>query len=132
MLSEGPWAFDRRILLLKPMTGMEVLSDVQFTTTHFWVMAYDALGKKQTISFARLLASHNGEFVSCDKAMMFGVDKALCFRVYIDVSKPLRCGVNVAILGQLIWISSRSLDSLIFSMVVADSGISQGVLIPSM
>ncbi|KAJ8431505.1 LOW QUALITY PROTEIN: hypothetical protein Cgig2_003254 [Carnegiea gigantea] len=87
---------------------------------------------RNNLSFARLLASHIGEFVSCDEAMMFGVDKALCFRVYIDVSKPLRCGVNVVILDQPTWISSRSLDSLIFSMVVVDSGISQGVLIPSM
>ena len=55
------------ILLLKQITGTEVLSEVQFTTARFWVKAYDVSGKKQTISFARLLASNIGKCSSVSK-----------------------------------------------------------------
>ncbi|KAJ8447802.1 hypothetical protein Cgig2_015165 [Carnegiea gigantea] len=97
VLNEGPWAFDGHILLLKQTTCMEILSDVQFSTGRFWVKAYDVPSKKQTYSFARLLASNIGTLVSCDESTMFGIDKALCFRVDIDITKPLRHGMNVNI-----------------------------------
>jgi len=56
---------------------------------HFWVKAYNVLGKKQAIPFACLLVSHIGEFISCDEAMMFGVNKALFFWIDIDFFKLL-------------------------------------------
>ncbi|KAJ8446368.1 hypothetical protein Cgig2_019261 [Carnegiea gigantea] len=46
VLNEGPWAFDGHTLLLKLMTGLEILSEVQFTKARFWVKAYDVLAKK--------------------------------------------------------------------------------------
>ncbi|KAJ8437316.1 hypothetical protein Cgig2_015047 [Carnegiea gigantea] len=90
VLNEGPWAFDGHILLLKQMSGLEIPSEVVFTTACFWVKAYDVPGKKQTTSFARALASNVGALVSYDESTTLGIDKALCFRVDIDVTKPLR------------------------------------------
>ena len=72
VLNEGRWAFDGCILLLKQMTGLEVPSEVIFSIARFWAKAYDILGKKQTVSFARILVSHIGNFVSCDDTTMFG------------------------------------------------------------
>ncbi|KAJ8426626.1 hypothetical protein Cgig2_016069 [Carnegiea gigantea] len=95
VLNEGPWAFDGYILLLKQITRLEVPSEVEFRSGHFWVKAYDILEKKQTTSFAQVLASNISEFASCDETTMFGVDKALCFRVDIDISKPLRRGIYI-------------------------------------
>ncbi|KAJ8426182.1 hypothetical protein Cgig2_017110 [Carnegiea gigantea] len=89
ILNEGPWAFDGSILLLKQMIGFEVPSEVEILTIRFWVKAYDVLGKKQTV-----LTSNIGIFVNYDKATMSSVDKALCFQVDIDISKPLRQGVK--------------------------------------
>ncbi|KAJ8427008.1 LOW QUALITY PROTEIN: hypothetical protein Cgig2_004210 [Carnegiea gigantea] len=77
VLNKGPWAFDGSLLLLKQMTGLEVLSKVKFSTARFWIKANDVSGKKQTISFAWILASHIGEFVSCDNVTMFAIDKAM-------------------------------------------------------
>ncbi|KAJ8432880.1 hypothetical protein Cgig2_021016 [Carnegiea gigantea] len=90
VLNHGPRAFNEHVLLIKQMIRMEVLLDVQFTMVHFWVKAYDVLGKQQAIPFACLLASHIGEFISCDEAMMFGVNKALFFWIDIDILKLLR------------------------------------------
>ncbi|KAJ8450416.1 hypothetical protein Cgig2_002101 [Carnegiea gigantea] len=104
VLNEGPWAFDGSLLLLKRMTGLEVSSEVVFSTARFWVKAYDVPGKKQTVSFAQILASHIGEFVGCYDATMFGIDKALCFRVDIDISNPLRRGIYIKVADRQIWI----------------------------
>lgn len=90
VLNEGPWAFNGSILLLKQMTGLEVPYEMGFSMARFWFKTYDVPGKKQTTSFGRILASHIGKFVSYDDTTMFGIDKALCFRVDIDISKPLR------------------------------------------
>ncbi|KAJ8441608.1 hypothetical protein Cgig2_023761 [Carnegiea gigantea] len=76
------------------MTRPEIPSEVTFATTCFWVKAYDVLGKKQTTSFTRILASNIGELVSCDEATTKGVDKALCFCIDINISKPLRRGID--------------------------------------
>ncbi|KAJ8433507.1 hypothetical protein Cgig2_018041 [Carnegiea gigantea] len=103
-LNEGPWAFDGHTLLLKLMIGLEISSEVQFTTARFWVKAYDVPAKKQNISFAKNLASNIGELVDCDEATMMGFDKALSFRVDIDISKPLRRELNVMIAGKPTWI----------------------------
>ena len=107
VLNEGPWAFDSSLLLLKEMTSLEVPSELEFSTACFWVKAYGILGKKQTVSFVRILASHIGEFVSCDDAPMFGIDKALCFRVDIDISNPLRRGIYIKVTNRQIWIKFK-------------------------
>ncbi|KAJ8445872.1 hypothetical protein Cgig2_000184 [Carnegiea gigantea] len=70
----------------------------------FWVKVYDVPGKKQTTSFTHLLALNIGEVVSCEEATLFGVEKALCFRVDIDINKPLRRGIHVQVTGKLLWI----------------------------
>jgi len=106
-LNEGPWAFDGCILLLKQMTDTEVLSEVSFSTARFWVKAYDVSGMKQTVFFTQMLASKIGVFVSCDETAMFGVDKALCFRVDIDITKPLRHGTYIRIANKQIWVKFR-------------------------
>ena len=100
VLNEGPSACDGHLLLLKQMTGLEIPSEVVFTTAHFWVKAYNVPGKKQISLFAKVLASNIGELVSCEDSTMKGIDKALCFRVDIDITKPLRWGVHVMIAGK--------------------------------
>ena len=86
------------------MHGMEILSAVEFTTARFWVKAYDVPGKKQTTSFARILASNIGTLVDCDESTLYRIDKALCFRVDIDIHKPLRRGMYVQVAGKTLWI----------------------------
>jgi len=85
ILNEGPWAFDGCILLLKQMTGVEVLSEVSFSTARFWVKAYDVLGMKQIISFR----------------------SNACFWVDIDITKPLRRGLYIKIADKQIWVKFR-------------------------
>jgi len=84
ILSEGPWAFDGHLLILKEGT---------------WVKAYDVLAVQQTSAFAKFSVAKVGDFVSChEEEDMLGADKALCFRV--DVKE----GVTVKVDGKSIWI----------------------------
>lgn len=102
------------ILLLKQMTGLEILSGVSFMTACFWVKAYDVPGIKQTTTVARTLASHIGELVSCDETTMKGVEKSICFWVDVDISKPLQRGINVVVAGKPIWIRFKYVKLLDF------------------
>ncbi|KAJ8420259.1 hypothetical protein Cgig2_008581 [Carnegiea gigantea] len=99
VLNEGPWAFDGCILLLKQMTGLEVPSKAEFR-----LAPYDVPGKKLTTSFAQFLTSNIGDFVSCEDTTMFRVDQALCFRVDIDMSKPLRREIYIKATNKQLWI----------------------------
>ena len=51
-------------------------------------------------AFAEFLGAQIGTFVGCEDNNIFGADKLLCFRVDIDVSKPLRRGIHVMIAGK--------------------------------
>jgi len=77
------------------MIGLEVPSKIEFRMASFWAKAYGVPGNKQTICFPQVLASNIVELVSYDKATMFRIDKALCFWVDIDISKPLRRGIYI-------------------------------------
>ena len=89
---------------LKQMTGMEIPSEVQLTSACFWGNAYDVSGKQQRSSFAQLLAWNIGTLVSCGETTMFGLNKALCLHVNIDVSKPLQRGLHIGIGGKTLCI----------------------------
>ena len=80
----------------------------------FLVKAYNVPEKKQTTSSARTLASNIGELVNCDEATMKGVEKTIYFRVDIDISKPLRKGINVVVVGKPIWIWFKYVKLLAF------------------
>ncbi|KAJ8452712.1 hypothetical protein Cgig2_005048 [Carnegiea gigantea] len=65
VLNEGPWAFDRHLLLLKEITGPEQPRTL-----------YPPL--KQTPAFAKVLGSEFGMFYGCNRANLYcGVDKSL-------------------------------------------------------
>jgi len=72
VLNGGPWAFNGCILLLKQMTILKAPSGVEFLIACFCVEAYDIPNKKQTASFARIIASNIDQLVSRDKASMLG------------------------------------------------------------
>ena len=117
VLYEGPWSFDWKILLLKEITSMEIPSEVKIYDSPIWLKAYDLPAKKHTIVFAHCLGKQLGTFVSYKATTMFGVDMSLCFRVDIDITKPLRRGVNVMGDTSLIWVRIKYVSSLNFPMV---------------
>ena len=86
---------------------MEQLTDIKFDSARFWVKAYNVPAKQQTHAFARFLASKVGTLVTCDEEIMYGVDKALCFRADIAIDRPLKGGQNVVLESRSMWIDLR-------------------------
>ena len=109
VMKEGSWAFDGHLLITKEWTGTEQLSDIAFTTTGFWVKAYDVPAVRQTKAFAKFLGDKIGTFLGCDDDEFLGTGKALCFRTEVDVFKPLRRGVMVKLEGKALWIKFKYL-----------------------
>ncbi|KAJ8434388.1 hypothetical protein Cgig2_014235 [Carnegiea gigantea] len=68
VLEEGPRSFDGSLLLLKEMYGLEQPSEIDFSTAHSWIKAYDVPGLKQTPTFAKLLGDKLPDFCcACGK-----------------------------------------------------------------
>jgi len=114
VLQEGPWSFDGYILLLNEWTGHEQLSDIEFYHAQFWVKAYDIPAMRQTLSFARVLGDKIGSFLGCEMEDMNGADRSLCFRVNVDIRKPLRRGISVKINEKSLWIYFKYIKLLDF------------------
>ena len=57
-----------------------------------------------TKAFAEFLESQICTFVDCEDDSVFGVDKLLCFRVNMNVSKPLRERLSVMMEEKPKWI----------------------------
>ncbi|KAJ8431051.1 hypothetical protein Cgig2_005400 [Carnegiea gigantea] len=73
-------------------------SEIKFMTTRFWVKAMEVPPMKQTSSFAKILGNNLREFVDCDESNLFcAADKSVNFQVDIDITKPLRWGMQVMI-----------------------------------
>lgn len=101
---KGPWAFDGSILLVKRWKGTEQLSELMFSEVRFWFKAYDVLAVWQTKTFREFLGSKIDSFAGYDDDLVFGEDRSLCFRIDVNVGKPLRWGINVRMEGKQIWI----------------------------
>jgi hypothetical protein len=43
VMKNGPWSFDRNLVVLKRITGEEQPSDLEMHTGEFWTMIYDFL-----------------------------------------------------------------------------------------
>ena len=89
---------------------MEQPYEVKFKTSRFWVKAYDLPCIKQTVAF---MGNSLEKFMDFDEATIFGIDKALCFRVYLDVSKPLWRGMRILMGKTPTWIKIKYVSSQI-------------------
>lgn len=91
---------------------MEQLSDIAFDHASFWVKAYNVPAVRQTWAFAKFPGDKVGAFVKYNEDAMMGMDKTLCFRAEIDLSKSLRRGVMVKVDGKAIWIKFKYLKRM--------------------
>ncbi|KAI7997926.1 Uncharacterized protein LOK49_LG10G02002 [Camellia lanceoleosa] len=97
VLHNGPWSFDKNIILLKEVTDSWQLSQIVFSTAVFWVQVYDLPLISMTRAVGRLLRNRLGQFVDMDfeeGGVAWG--QALRIRVEIDITKPLCREMKVA------------------------------------
>ncbi|KAK2353708.1 hypothetical protein QL285_091304 [Trifolium repens] len=66
VLRNGPWSFDRNLLILHRVTGEEQPSDLDMHKVSFWVRVYDLPFKLRTEPMARKLGNIMGSFEEVD------------------------------------------------------------------
>ena len=64
-------------------------------------------GADRSICFSLVRGAQIGSFMDCEDQHLHSVDRSLCFKVDIDVAKPLRRGVRVLLAGKPTWIQIK-------------------------
>ncbi|KAJ4841481.1 hypothetical protein Tsubulata_027603 [Turnera subulata] len=72
ILKREPWPFDKRLILLKQVSGVEQFGMVPITKCGFWIKLYDVPICLRTNDSLTTLASKIGTFVSFDGKGMVG------------------------------------------------------------
>ncbi|KAJ4831047.1 hypothetical protein Tsubulata_001783 [Turnera subulata] len=90
ILKGEPWSFDKRLILLKEVSGVEKLGAILISDCAFWVKICDIPMCLRTESGITALGSKIGSFVSFDGKGPVGYGSFIRIWVIIDTSKPLR------------------------------------------
>jgi hypothetical protein len=100
VLRNGPWSFDRNLLVLRKISGEEQPSDIDMSIGEFWSRIYDLPLKLRSDAMARKLGDLIGEFVDVDNKEGNRNGKFLRVKVSIDLRKPLKRGTVITYQGK--------------------------------
>ncbi|KAI7979780.1 Uncharacterized protein LOK49_Contig250G00003 [Camellia lanceoleosa] len=107
VMANGPWSFDKHLVLLKEFNGALQPLEITFSTMEFWVHASNLPLISMTRAVGVLLGNNLGKFVDIeygDGGIAWG--RTLRIRVEINIDKPLRRGLKVALGGRAaVWIT---------------------------
>lgn len=101
MISEGPWFFDKNLVLLNEVNGLSQVHQIAFTHASFWVRLHDLSITAKNEYMGNLIRSHIGrvEEVDIEKdEMAWG--EFMSIRVSMDITKPLLRGKKINIGGK--------------------------------
>ncbi|MCH96370.1 hypothetical protein A2U01_0017356, partial [Trifolium medium] len=86
----GPWSFDRNLLILNRISGDEQPSELEMNRVSFWVRVYDLPLKLRSEGMAKKLGNILGNFEEMDTKECNRMGKFLRIRVSMDLRKPLK------------------------------------------
>lgn len=99
MLAGEPWWFDKKLLCLKEITGIEKPSNMKPHTAPFWVCAYNLPLAQRTMEAATALGNKLGTFMEWDNTEEGRWGSFLRVRTQIDLTKPLYRG-SLTVMGE--------------------------------
>ncbi|MCH88312.1 zinc CCHC-type-like protein, partial [Trifolium medium] len=100
VMKNGPWSFDRNLVVLKRISGEEQPSDLEMHTGEFWTRIYDLPLKLRSESMAKKLGDIIGSFMEVDSKDCNRLGKFLRVKTSIDLRKPLKRGTIVKYQGK--------------------------------
>ncbi|PNY16581.1 cysteine desulfurase mitochondrial-like [Trifolium pratense] len=100
VLRNGPWSFDRNIVILKRISGDEQPSDIEMHSGEFWTRIYDLPLKLRSDEMARKLGDVLGKFVEVDNKESNRMGKFLWIKSTIDLRNPLKRGTIIKFQGK--------------------------------
>ncbi|KAJ4830930.1 hypothetical protein Tsubulata_031093 [Turnera subulata] len=90
ILKGEPWSFDKRLMVMKQVTGAEQLSTTPITDCAFRIKVYDIPFRLRADSFVAEVGNRLGSFIATDERGVIGWGSFLRIRVLIDVTQPLK------------------------------------------
>ncbi|KAK2427542.1 hypothetical protein QL285_026115 [Trifolium repens] len=94
VLRNGPWSFDRNLLILHKVTGEEQPSDLNMHKVSFWVRVYDLPFKLRSEAMAKKLGNIMGSFEEVDPKDSYRTGRFLRLRTSLDLRKPEKRNKN--------------------------------------
>ncbi|XP_028090831.1 uncharacterized protein LOC114291039 [Camellia sinensis] len=98
VLLNGPWTFDKHLLMLGEMDPNVQPFDIQLTSVHFWVHVCNLPLILMNKEVGQIVGNSVGQFLDMDfedGGIAWG--RTMRIRVAIDVRKPLRWGMKFAL-----------------------------------
>ncbi|XP_058749873.1 uncharacterized protein LOC131622870 [Vicia villosa] len=95
VLKNGPWGFDRNLLILDRVTGEEQPSGIDMHFGTFWVRVYDLPLLLRSEPMAKKIGDILGSFEEMDMKDAHRNGKFLRIKVKMDLKKPLKRGTVV-------------------------------------
>lgn len=95
VLRNGPWSFDRALLVLNRISGEEQPSDLNMHFASFWVRIYELPLNLRSEPMARKIGSILGKFEEMDSREVCKNERLLRIKVMQDLKAPLKRGTMV-------------------------------------
>ncbi|CAL5385543.1 unnamed protein product [Camellia sinensis] len=109
VLSNGPWTFDKHLLMLGEMDPNVQPSDIQLTWVQFWVHVCNLPLILMNKKVGQIVGNAVGQFLDMDYedgGIAWG--RTMRIRVALDVRKPLRRGMKLALSSvEPIWVDFK-------------------------
>ncbi|CAL5359252.1 unnamed protein product [Camellia sinensis] len=109
VLSNGPWTFDKHLLMLGEMDPNVQPSDIQLTGVQFWVHVCNLPLVLMNKKVGEIVGNAVGQFIDMDHedgGIAWG--RTMRIRVALDVRKPLRRGMKLALSSaEPIWVDFK-------------------------
>ncbi|XP_058771885.1 uncharacterized protein LOC131645226 [Vicia villosa] len=97
ILRNGPWSFDRSLLVLNRISGDEQPSDQNMHFASFWVRIYELPLNLRSDSMAKKIGSVLGNFEEMDNREVCRNGRFLRIKVKLDLRAPLKRGTMVKV-----------------------------------
>ncbi|XP_058734335.1 uncharacterized protein LOC131606068 [Vicia villosa] len=95
VLRNGPWSFDRYLLVLDRVTGEEQPSDLKMHYGEFWVRIYELPLMLRSETIAKKMGNILGEYVEMDQREAHRNGRFLRVKAKIDLKQPLKRGTVI-------------------------------------
>ncbi|KAL8522442.1 hypothetical protein ACS0TY_012554 [Phlomoides rotata] len=100
VLLQQPWHFDGALFLIKPIVRSEQPSPLTLSEADFCVRAHEIPLMCQNLETIEVVAGRLGHLVAYENPNPLDPNEFLRLKVKIDVTKPLRRGLNINFDGE--------------------------------
>ncbi|KAJ4832934.1 hypothetical protein Tsubulata_022974 [Turnera subulata] len=90
VVKREPWTFDKRLVLLKQVSGDEQFPSVHLNTCSFWVKIFHIPMSFRTDRHLMLIAGRLGEFGGFDERGIVGWEHYVRVRITLNIDLPLK------------------------------------------